>query len=294
MITLDSVAIAPDRRSLENAGEIAPVFGHGGVENLADSSAGEGVALGAGRFTSRGEQAELSHGDHGSGAARQARCEPPTRANRHPRHCQCAPVRSALIMLNVLVARHGQSEWNALGRWQGQADPPLSDLGRAQASGAADQLGSFDAIIASDLDRALTTAMIIADRLGVGPVLVEAAFRERNAGEYQGLTRNEIDERYPGNLDAGIWPPGWESDADVLLRVEDALERVRLEIFSGEVLIISHGGVIYSLEGNHGAPHDRIANLGARWFHHDDRGWRLGERVQLSPDDVTIENQDIV
>ncbi|MEQ8843158.1 MAG: histidine phosphatase family protein [Acidimicrobiales bacterium] len=197
-------------------------------------------------------------------------------------------------MLNVLLARHGQSEWNAAGRWQGQADPPLSDLGRAQAAGAADQLGSFDAIIASDLDRALTTAMIIADRLGVGPVLVEPAFRERHAGEYEGLTREEIDERFPGNLDNGIWPPGWELDTDVHARVADALERVRAEIGSGDVLIVSHGGVIYSLEGHHGAPYQRIANLGARWFHHDDRGWRLGERVQLSPDDVTIENQDIL
>ncbi len=196
-------------------------------------------------------------------------------------------------MLNVLVARHGQSEWNAAGRWQGQADPPLSDLGRAQAAGAAHQLGSFDAIIASDLDRALTTAMIIADRLGIGPVLVEPAFRERHAGEYEGLTRQEIDERYPGNLDAGIWPPGWELDVDVHARVADALDRVKDEVGSGDVLVVSHGGVIYSLEGHHGAPYDRIANLGARWFHHDERGWRLGERVQLSPDDITIENQDI-
>jgi broad specificity phosphatase PhoE len=197
-------------------------------------------------------------------------------------------------MLNVLLARHGQSEWNAVGRWQGQADPPLSDLGRAQAAGAATLLGSFDAIIASDLDRALTTAMIIAENLGVGPVLVEAAFRERHAGEYQGLTRDEIEAQFPGNLDAGIWPPGWEPDADVLFRVADALERVKAEIGTGDVLIISHGGVIYSLEGHHGASHERIANLGARWFHHDDRGWRLGDRVQLSPDNVTIENQDIV
>ncbi|MEZ5246649.1 MAG: histidine phosphatase family protein [Acidimicrobiales bacterium] len=197
-------------------------------------------------------------------------------------------------MLNVLIARHGQSEWNAAGRWQGQADPPLSDLGRAQASGAAGQLGAFDAIIASDLDRALTTAMIIADRLGIGPVLVEPAFRERHAGEYQGLTRDEIEERFPGNLDAGIWPPGWEPDTDVHRRVDEALERVRREIEIGDVLIISHGGVIYSLEGHHGAPQERIANLGGRWFHHDGRGWRLGERVQLSPDDITIENQDIL
>jgi broad specificity phosphatase PhoE len=197
-------------------------------------------------------------------------------------------------MLNVLVARHGQSEWNALGRWQGQADPPLSALGRAQAARAVTQIGAFDAIVASDLDRALSTAMIIAEGIGIGPVLVDPGFRERHAGEYEGLTRAEIDERYPGHLDAGIWPPGWEHDDDVHDRVTDALDRVIEEVRTGEVLVISHGGVIYSLEGRLGARYDRIANLGARWFHHDGRRWRLGDRVQLSPDDVTIENQDIV
>ncbi|MEM7142920.1 MAG: histidine phosphatase family protein [Actinomycetota bacterium] len=199
-----------------------------------------------------------------------------------------------LVMLNVLIARHGQSEWNAAGRWQGQADPPLSDLGRAQASGAAMQLGMFDAIVASDLDRALTTAMIIAEGIGVGPVLVEPAFRERRAGDYEGLTRDEIDERFPGALDAGVWPPGWEDDELVLERVDAALEEIRAQIGQGEVLVISHGGVIYALEGKHGQDHQRIGNLGARWFHHDGTRWSLGERVQLSPDNVTIENQDIV
>lgn len=197
-------------------------------------------------------------------------------------------------MLNVLIARHGQSEWNALGRWQGQADPPLSDLGRAQAHGAAQQMGMFDAIIASDLDRALTTAMIIAQGIGVGPVLVETAFRERCAGEYEGLTRDEIEARFPGNLDAGIWPPGWEDDASVRARVDTALDQVVADIGRGEVLIVSHGGVIYALEARLGATHERIANLGARWFHHDGDRWSLGERVQLSPDDVTIESQDIL
>jgi len=197
-------------------------------------------------------------------------------------------------MLNVLIARHGQSEWNALGRWQGQADPPLTDLGRAQATGAAAQMGAFDAIIASDLDRALTTAMIIAEGIGIGPVLVDPGFRERHAGEYEGLTREEIDERYPGDLNAGIWPPGWEHDDDVHDRVSEALGRVIEQVGTGEVLIVSHGGVIYSLEGRMGAHYVRIANLGARWFHYNGEGWRLGERVQLSLDDTTAENQDIL
>ena len=121
-------------------------------------------------------------------------------------------------MLNLLLARHGQSEWNAVGRWQGQADPPLSELGRAQARGAANQAGAFDAIFASDLERALHTATIISTTLGVGPVIVDPRLKERNAGEFSGLTRAEIDTQFPGMLDRGEWPPGWEDDEAVLTR----------------------------------------------------------------------------
>ena len=60
--------------------------------------------------------------------------------------------------LNVLLIRHGQSEWNATGRWQGQADPPLTDEGRNDARRAAEALGAFDAVVASTLQRAIETA----------------------------------------------------------------------------------------------------------------------------------------
>ena len=197
-------------------------------------------------------------------------------------------------MLNVLIALHAQSPWNALGRWQGQADPPLSDLGVAQARRAAQIFGGVDAIVSSDLERASATARILAEEMGIGPVLTDAGFRERHAGEFQGLTRDEIEARWPGHLEQGIRPPGWEADHAVLARVLDAMDRLLAEAVAGDVLVVAHGGVIYSLEGHLGAPHERIANLGGRWFHHDRGGWRLGERVQLSPADVTIENQDIL
>src|SRR5690349_6102426 len=92
----------------------------------------------------------------------------------------------------ILLVRHGQSEWNAQGRWQGQADPPLSELGRQQAFSASRKIGSVDVIVASDLERALHTAQIISGQIGVGPVIVEPLFRERDAGEWSGLTREEI------------------------------------------------------------------------------------------------------
>ena len=109
-------------------------------------------------------------------------------------------------MTRVLLIRHGQSEWNADGRWQGQADPPLTDLGRHQALHAARNLGTVDAIVASDLQRASETALIIAEALGVGPVVLEPGLRERDAGEWSGLTRAEIERDWPGYLDAPATP----------------------------------------------------------------------------------------
>src|SRR5690606_3013114 len=111
-------------------------------------------------------------------------------------------------------------EWNAAGRWQGQADPPLSELGRRQARAAGATVGAVDAVVASPLERAHHTAVAISESVGVGPVLVLPDLMERHAGEWQGLTRAQIDEQYPGYLaDRGEHrrrPPGWEDD-DVLL-----------------------------------------------------------------------------
>ena len=190
----------------------------------------------------------------------------------------------------VLLVRHGQSEWNAVGRWQGQADPPLSDVGQAQARAAASSLGALDAIFASDLQRATETAAIIAAELGVGPVVVDPDLRERDAGEWSGLTRTEIDERYPGYLDsspsfaAGALrrPPGWEPDDSVLERALRALARIGEAVDGGDVLAVTHGGLIYVVEGHLGQDRiERLANGAGRWVIVDGNGLTLGDRVML-------------
>jgi broad specificity phosphatase PhoE len=184
-------------------------------------------------------------------------------------------------MTRLLLLRHGQSEWNALGRWQGQADPPLTDLGRAQARAAADRLGTVDLILASDLDRAMTTAAIIGDRLGVGPVVIEPRLRERSAGEWSGLTRAEIDEQWPGYLADHRRPPGFEPDDQLGERVRAALADVHRDYGDAEILAVTHGGVVYVLETDAGLPRERLPNLSGRWLTADDRGLTLGERVEL-------------
>lgn len=195
-------------------------------------------------------------------------------------------------MIRLLVARHGQSEWNAVGRWQGRANPPLSEIGMAQARAAATTVGAVDAVIASPLERALVTATVISESIGVGPVMVEPGLQERHAGEFQGLTRAEIDQQFPGYLESGRRPPGWEPDDEVTDRALGALDSVSEMMGDNsapaDILAIAHAGIIYSLEAHFGEAFVRIDNLNGRWFIHDTGGWSIGERMSLIPDGVVI------
>ena len=187
-------------------------------------------------------------------------------------------------MTRLLVVRHGQSEWNATGRWQGRADPPLTDEGRRQSIAATGALGSFDAVVASPLLRAVETATIIAERLGIGPVPTDPDLMERDAGEWQGLTRVQIQEQWPGYLENGRRPPGYEPDDAMLTRVRSGLDRIAGRVGDGDVLVVSHGGVVYALEDACGEPWRRIPNLGARWFEVSGPDLTAGPRVDLVPD----------
>jgi len=199
-------------------------------------------------------------------------------------------------MIRLLVARHGQSEWNAVGRWQGRADPPLSEVGLAQARAAAATVGAVDAVIASPLERALVTATLISESIGVGPVMVEERLTERHAGEFEGLTRDEIDEQFPGYLSSGQRPPGWEPDHLVTQRALGALDAVAEMVDGGsgpaDVLAIAHAGIIYALEGHFGENFNRIDNLNGRWFIDHGDGWSLGERMSLVPEGAVTTEAD--
>ena len=192
----------------------------------------------------------------------------------------------------VLLTRHGQSEWNARGRWQGQADPPLSDLGRQQAHEAARSLGALDAIWASDLRRAAETAVIIGEDIGVGPVVLDPDLRERDAGEWTGLTRVQIERRYPGSLPDGRRPPAWEPDDQLLARARLALRRIADAAPDGDVLVVTHAGLVFAVERQLGLEHARLANVEGRWLTVARDGLRPGERMLLAaPEDVTVPNQ---
>jgi len=166
----------------------------------------------------------------------------------------------------VLVLRHGQSEWNAARRWQGQADIALTDLGLEQARRAADKLGSFAAIATSDLERARMTAEIIAGSLGMSTLPADPRFRETHVGEWQGLTADEIETQWPGYLDSHMRPPGFEDDASIIGRVGAALGDLARAFPHEEVLCVAHAGVLRVMRRHLGVPDRRIPNLGGCYF----------------------------
>ena len=167
----------------------------------------------------------------------------------------------------VLALRHGESEWNAVGRWQGQADPPLTDAGMLQAVSAAEVLGTFDAVWASTLQRAAYTAAIIAEALGIGPVQVDPGLME-NAPYVLATGYNN--------------PEGAELAEEVTERALSALRRIAAANRGGEVLVVTHAGLLRTLRRALGADDVRFTNLGGCWFDvHDDGRVTPGDVVHL-------------
>jgi len=156
--------------------------------------------------------------------------------------------------LAVYLARHGETEWNRVGRWQGRTDIPLSDVGRAQARALADRLRGrgISEIHASDLSRAHETAHIVASVLGITRVTSDARLRERGFGIFEGLTREECAERHPDFwqrylADRRSTPPDAEPQADVVARIVGAMTAVaEAADHTGPLLVVSHGGAIRS------------------------------------------------
>lgn len=156
--------------------------------------------------------------------------------------------------LELWLVRHGETTWNAQGRWQGQADVPLSDLGRDQAYRLAARLegAPFDTVISSDLSRALETAQIVAAKLQGSPnVQTDPRWREIHVGALSGVTPLEAELRGLGRWQRPFeerYPDG-ESRAEMGTRVTHALARIAREHAGQRVIVFSHGGTIKSAFG---------------------------------------------
>lgn len=151
-------------------------------------------------------------------------------------------------MKRFCLVRHGQTDWNLAGRYQGQSDVPLNANGRAQARSLAELLRnqSFFAVYASHLQRAKETAEIIAADVNL-TVLLDSRLAEVNQGEWEGQQIDTIKARYTGlwqqrSLDpVSVRPPGGETVAEVARRVHAALDDIADHHLAGPVLIVSHG-----------------------------------------------------
>lgn len=155
--------------------------------------------------------------------------------------------------ITLLLARHGETDLNTEERWQGRIDAPLNAAGLAQGQRLAlDLPEGIHAIVASPLLRARQTAAPAVQRLGL-PLRLDADFRERDFGVFEGLTEAEAAQRYPelaARNAAYRWdeePTGAEPTRAVVARVERGLQRLREEHDGQTVLLISHGFVVRCL-----------------------------------------------
>ena len=150
----------------------------------------------------------------------------------------------------VIVLRHGQTDHNAAGIWQGHLDSHLSAVGEAQARSAAAALSAFgiDRVVASDLVRAAETGRVVAEAVGV-PLEIDERFREIHAGEWQGLTGAQVRERFPEDQDKLLSGEDFkrgrtgESVADVADRAAAALDELLGSLEPGHTLLIATHGV---------------------------------------------------
>jgi broad specificity phosphatase PhoE len=156
----------------------------------------------------------------------------------------------------ILLARHGETDWNREKRWQGLADLSLNDRGREQARALAEKLDAvpFSAIYASDLRRAHETALIVAEqrRLAVTPM---RELREIDVGSWTGLSHDEVKERFRGayiesRARAGRGWEGGETYAEMGRRVLDALRRIAREHPDDTVLVVTHSGPIRTVRAH--------------------------------------------
>jgi broad specificity phosphatase PhoE len=170
----------------------------------------------------------------------------------------------------ILLARHGETDWNREGRFQGHADPPLNDTGRAQAARLAVELADVElaAVYSSPLRRALETAEVVAAAHDLTPIPLDA-LREVDVGSWQGLTRPEIETRFPDQFARWLdYEQGWadgETYEEMSQRVVAALLELAVEHGGKQILAVTHGGPIRAAFAfANGTSHAEARRLGPR------------------------------
>ncbi len=160
-----------------------------------------------------------------------------------------------MTLRRLVLWRHGETDYNASGRMQGQLDSVLTDVGRNQARFAVPALARFspDVVVASDLKRATDTATIFTEASGV-PLRFDKRLRETNLGLWQGMTGAEVDEQWPGarqvwQTDSTWTPPGGEARVEVAARAYEVVADLD-ESDEDTAVLCAHGGLITALTGH--------------------------------------------
>lgn len=197
---------------------------------------------------------------------------------------------------SVIVVRHGESEWNVLGKWQGRADTRLTDAGRRQAAEAAHHVRSAGLavarVVSSSLQRASETASIIAELLGLPAPETDDRLVETDVGPWEGLREHEIEAAWPNYLRDRRTPPNFEPPHEVFARATTAL---REHARRGEpTLVVSHSGVIRTIRRVMNAHDRRLHNLEGCHFTLSDSGELVaGEFIALAPGGRATTNDSV-
>jgi 2,3-bisphosphoglycerate-dependent phosphoglycerate mutase len=206
-------------------------------------------------------------------------------------------------MTEILLIRHGETEWNKQGRMQGQQDSPLTPTGLLQARQLARRLKDvpFSTLYSSDLGRAHQTARCIADATG-HDIIADADLRERSFGIFEGLTNTEIEARYPEHYapfakrDPHFAMPDGESAVQFHARCVGCLKRIAARHSDESVVVVTHGLVLDALYRTahsmalhipRGFP---LLNCSVNTFRYADERWvavSVCDVAHLADDDVT-------
>lgn len=172
-------------------------------------------------------------------------------------------------MTELILIRHGETDWNLAGRYQGQSDVPLNSQGIKQAHQLAKWLQGqkIEAVFSSDLRRAAQTAEILAETAGV-PCLLEPRLREIHHGRWEGMSFSDIKDQYAGTFRKRLkYPlevpsPGGETVADLLNRVIPAIQEIVLHHPDGRVIIVAHGLSLAVIRAHYqGVPIEQVWEL---------------------------------
>lgn len=179
-------------------------------------------------------------------------------------------------MTRVLVLRHGETEWNVTGRLQGRSDTELSAAGHRQARDATTTLTeNFGSVYCSTLRRSIDTAGPLAARNSC-EVRVDPRLDERSWGTWEGLLPSEVELEYPGWMNDGRRPPGFENDGMLWERFEPFL--IELDSSDAASLVVTHGALMLAMARALNGADRPFGNLEGQWVELDQATVILGDR----------------